>query len=273
MLMMSGMGMLATAVGVPEAQAHPSPPAAPAAGPGGPYLFQDEFDGPQTQLPTRASGPCRPGRTTYSPGRGIYRDDRRNVFQDGNSNLVIMATRDFDRYYSGKVRATGGHDQHHLGSTDQARLPVHRPVALVLGCQRGSAADGEVDFFEWYGNGDWAPGTTVHAASNGKTWKADRFPGWWTAIGTPGKCIGVRTGSTSRTTGTIFHRSNKPIHVHGGAPDDFRWPFNKPAIGCRPCSPLRSVASAAAILPWATSPARCLSTTCAFGDYRSAMIT
>ena len=37
--------------------------------------------------------------------------------------------------------------------------------------------DGEVDIFEWYGNGQWAPGTTVHAASNGKTWEGKSIPG------------------------------------------------------------------------------------------------
>ena len=37
--------------------------------------------------------------------------------------------------------------------------------------------DGEVDIFEWYGNGVWPPGTTVHAASNGKTWEGRSIPG------------------------------------------------------------------------------------------------
>jgi hypothetical protein len=29
--------------------------------------------------------------------------------------------------------------------------------------------DGEVDVFEWYGNGEWPPATTVHGRSDGKT--------------------------------------------------------------------------------------------------------
>lgn len=37
--------------------------------------------------------------------------------------------------------------------------------------------DGEVDIFEYYGNRSWAPGTTVHAASNGKTWESKSIAG------------------------------------------------------------------------------------------------
>src|SRR5271155_2056245 len=95
LLAMTGLGMLAAAARVPEALAsptHAAPPAAPA-GAAGPYIFQDEFDGPA------GSGPD-PGKWTvqtwqddvFPPVDGIYRDDRRNVFQDGHSNLVLCAT-------------------------------------------------------------------------------------------------------------------------------------------------------------------------------------
>src|ERR1700757_3244633 len=110
MLLTTGMGMLAAAaaIRVPEAQAdpkHPAPPPAPSAGGAGPYIFQDEFDGPA------GSGPD-PGKWTvqtwqddvFPPVEGIYRDDRRNVFQDGHSNSVLSATREGDTYYSGKQR-------------------------------------------------------------------------------------------------------------------------------------------------------------------------
>ncbi|MBV8290638.1 MAG: 1,3-beta-glucanase, partial [Mycobacterium sp.] len=79
MLLTTGMGMLAAAaaVGVPEARANPThaaPPAAPAAGQAGPYLFQDEFDGPAGQGPD-------PGKWTiqtwqddvWPPVAGTYR--------------------------------------------------------------------------------------------------------------------------------------------------------------------------------------------------------
>ena len=53
---------------------------------------------------------------------GQYRDDRRNLFVDGNSNLVLRAAKDGNTYYSGKLfgRYRGPH-RHHLGSPDQAR--------------------------------------------------------------------------------------------------------------------------------------------------------
>ena len=39
---------------------------------------------------------------------GQYRDDRQNVFLDGNSNLVLRAAKDGPTYYSGKVQSPGG---------------------------------------------------------------------------------------------------------------------------------------------------------------------
>ncbi|MGH3635150.1 MAG: 1,3-beta-glucanase, partial [Mycobacterium sp.] len=61
MMLMTGIGVLAAAIPVPEARAYPSPPDAPAgpvpppAAPGnsaqGTYLFHDEFDGPAGSAP------------------------------------------------------------------------------------------------------------------------------------------------------------------------------------------------------------------------------
>ena len=50
---------------------------------------------------------------------GQYRDDRRNVFLDGKSNLVIKAFKDGDTYYGGKIntRWEGG-----IGYTWEARI-------------------------------------------------------------------------------------------------------------------------------------------------------
>ena len=97
MLLTTGLGMLAAAAATPVPEHWPTRPKRhrrPAVGgPGGPYIFQDEFDGPA------GSGPD-PGKWTvqtwqddvFPPVEGIYRDDRRNVFQDGHSNLVLCAT-------------------------------------------------------------------------------------------------------------------------------------------------------------------------------------
>jgi hypothetical protein len=40
----------------------------------------------------------------FPPVQGLYRDDRRNVFLDGNSNLVLLATNELGQYYGGKLR-------------------------------------------------------------------------------------------------------------------------------------------------------------------------
>jgi len=111
------------------------------------------------------------GRPTYweLPGNvGQYRDDRRNVFLDGKSNLVLRAAKDGSTYYSGKLfgKWRGG-----IGHTWQARMKLN---CLTPGCwpawymaNNSPVNGGEVDVMEWYGNGHWAAGTAVHAKLNG----------------------------------------------------------------------------------------------------------
>src|ERR1700751_2885472 len=100
MLLTTGLGMLAAAAAtpVPEALANPSkpaPPAPPAVGGGGPYIFADEFNGPPGSPPNAANWTVQTWQDdVFPPVEGIYRDDRRNVFQDGPSNFVICATQD-----------------------------------------------------------------------------------------------------------------------------------------------------------------------------------
>ncbi|MGH3531318.1 MAG: 1,3-beta-glucanase, partial [Mycobacterium sp.] len=111
MMLMTGVGVLAVAaIPVPEALAHPSrrdapagripPPTAPSPnGQTGTYLFHDEFDGPAGSAPDSSKWTVAPAREhmkdpTYwerPENVGQYRDDRRNVFLDGKSNLVIRA--------------------------------------------------------------------------------------------------------------------------------------------------------------------------------------
>ena len=61
-------------------------------------LFADEFDGPAGSVPDYAK---------WTVARGVSGDGRRNVFLDGNSNLVVRATREGDRYV-GESRQLGG---------------------------------------------------------------------------------------------------------------------------------------------------------------------
>ncbi|EUA42849.1 glycosyl hydrolases family protein 16 [Mycobacterium xenopi 3993] len=79
------------------------PPSAPAGSAGGSYIFSDEFDGPAGAGPDPAKWTVQTWQDdVFPPVEGIYR--AQNVFLDGNSNLVLQATREGDQYYSGKVR-------------------------------------------------------------------------------------------------------------------------------------------------------------------------
>ncbi len=186
MMLMTGIGALAAAMPVPAAAASPSRPdlpldrlPAPTAPPGGPavsYLFEDEFDGPAGSAPDPSKWAAAQAREqiqdpTYweLPGNiGQYRDDRRNLFLDGNSNLVIRAAKDGGTYYSGKLF---GNFRGGIGHTWEARMKLN---CLTAGCwpawylsNNSPVNGGEVDVMEWYGNGNWAAGTTVHANLNG----------------------------------------------------------------------------------------------------------
>ncbi|OBI05070.1 glycoside hydrolase family 16 protein [Mycobacterium scrofulaceum] len=240
MMLISGLGMLGAAMRLPGAWATPSAPQAPpSAGPGGPYIFADEFDGP-------AGSPPDPGKWTiqtwqddvFPPVEGIYRNDRQNVFVDGHSNLVLCATHDLlsNTYYSGKLR---GNFRSMINQTWEARIKLDCLYPGLWpsfwGVNEDPLPDGEVDIFEWYGNGQWAPGTTVHAASNGKTWEGKSIPGlvdsnWHTWR----MHWGEEGFEFARDGAEYFKVPNKPIHVAGGAPDDFRWPFNIPGYWMTP---------------------------------------
>ena len=245
MMFMAGMGLLAASVPVPQAQANPvdrvSPPAAPPAAASGAYIFQDEFDGPMGAGPDPAKWTPQSWQDdVFPPVDGIYRDDRRNVFLDGNSNLVLLATRDFDgQYYTGKLR---GNWRGLIGTTWEARIKLD---CLTPGLwpsfwavNEDPLPDGEVDFFEWYGNGNWPAGTTVHAASNGKTWEGKSIPqlvdgGWhtwrmrWDEDGFKFWRDYVDGAKP------YFSVPPKPIQV-SGRPDDWRWPFNNPGYWLSP---------------------------------------
>ncbi|MBS1695092.1 MAG: glycoside hydrolase family 16 protein [Actinobacteria bacterium] len=190
-MMIAGLGVLAAAVPVPTAHAqpvHPAQPDAPvgplpgppppqAGGLGG-VLFADEFDGPPGAPPDYAKWTVALARERIRnpvfwdrpENMGEYRDDRQNVFLDGNSNLVIRATREGDRYFGGKVIGNwrGG-----IGTTWEARVKLE---CLTAGCwpawwllNDAPGSGGEVDLVEWYGNGEWPSGTTVHSRLDGST--------------------------------------------------------------------------------------------------------
>jgi hypothetical protein len=177
MMLMSGLGLLAATIPLPNAMAGPSPH--PDAPPGGApaYLFQDDFDGPAGSAPNPGNWTIQNWQDdVWPPVESQYRDDRRNVFLDGNSNLVLLATREDDQYFSGKVR---GNWRVPMGYTWEARAKLD---CLTSGAwpaywavNEDPLPDGEVDIFEFYGNRTWAPGTTRHRT--GRPGKASRLPG------------------------------------------------------------------------------------------------
>lgn len=183
MLAMTGIGLLAGAVPLPQARAHPAAP------PSGGYLFHDEFDGSAGSAPDRSKWTVARARESMKDPTfwelpenvGQYRDDRHNVFLDGKSNLVLRAAKDGPTYYSGKIQSRwrGG-----IGHTWEARIKLD---CLTPGCWPawwlGNDDQGEIDVLEWYGNGSWPSATTVHAKANGAEWQTHQLAldsGWHT---------------------------------------------------------------------------------------------
>lgn len=235
---MTGVGLLAAATRVPHARAYPSapeapaPPTAPVAG--GNYIFSDEFDGPAGQGPDLSKWTVQTWQDdVWPPVEGQYR--AQNVFLDGNSNLVLLASREGDRYFSGKVR---GNWRGLIGTTWEARIKLD---CLFPGLWPSFWAvnedpdpDGEVDIFEWYGNGDWPAGTTVHAASNGKTWEGRSIPGLVDGGWHTWRMGWYEDGFHFARDGVpYFSVPSKPIPMHGN-PADLRWPFNIPGYWLSP---------------------------------------
>jgi beta-glucanase (GH16 family) len=172
MLLMAGIGVAAAAIPIPAARAFP-----PAdIGSYGAPVFGDEFDGPPGSPPDPRNWAVATAREAISnpaiwdrpENMGQYRDDRRNVFLDGNSNLVIRATREGPAYFGGRIegRWRGG-----IGHTWEARVKL---LCLTAGCwpawwlmTTDPARGGEIDVLEWFGNGGWGPGSTVHTYLDG----------------------------------------------------------------------------------------------------------
>jgi beta-glucanase (GH16 family) len=89
-------------------------------------------------------------------------------FLDGKSNLVLRATHPAKGYFGGLVSGTW---RGAIGTTWEARIklnclgPGMWPAWWLSNDDPGRS--GEVDLMEWYGNGEWPSGTTVHANPEG----------------------------------------------------------------------------------------------------------
>src|SRR5262245_48134173 len=117
MMMLSGLGVIAAAITTPLAHALPTKPQTPPVpAPTAPqavmkYVYVAEFDESAGSAPDASKWTIAKARETIKdptyweqPGRiGQYRDDRKNAFIDGKSNLVIRATKEGDAYYGAKL--------------------------------------------------------------------------------------------------------------------------------------------------------------------------
>jgi Glycosyl hydrolases family 16 len=243
--MMAGLGFLAATIPVAQAQAAPAdlapqPEQPPPSGSSQAYIFQDEFDGPLGAGPDPAKWTVQTWQDdVYPPVAALYRNDPQNVFLDGNSNLVLRATNDMGQFYSGKLR---GNWRGMINTTWEARIKLD---CLTTGAwpafwavNEDPLPDGEVDVFEWYGNGKWPPGTTVHAASNGKTWEGKSIPGLVDGAWHTWRMRWDEEGFKfyrDYVDGAepYFSVPPKPIQV-SGRPGDWRWPFNNPGYWIQP---------------------------------------
>lgn len=231
MMMLTGIAALGAALPPTTAMAEPPPP--DVATPGA-YLFADEFDGPLGSGVDPSKWIVQTWDDDVTPPLlGHYRDDRRNLFQDGNSNLVLRATREGSEYFSGRIMSQF---RGQVGTTWEARIkldcmtPGNWPAFWLL--NQDPLPDGEVDIVEWYGNLQWPSGTTVHAASNGKTWKGrpinelvdNNWHTWRVHWGIEGFQFWRDYTPGAKP---YYVADNKPIPVHD-RPEDLRWPFGIP---------------------------------------------
>lgn len=226
----------------PEPPVLPPPPGAPPAAPlpaaAVPQVFGDEFDGPAGSAPDPARWEIFKARELIKnpvfwdrpENMGQYRDDREHVFLDGNSNLVLRATREADgKYVSGKVKGTFGAPINH---TFEARVKFDCltagawPAWWVL--NDNPVNGGEVDLVEWYGNNDWPSGTTVHAKLDGTSFATKPWPvdGEWHTW-----------RMTWNDRGMYFWQDYEPgmqpyFEVPAFSIDD--WPFNTPGYTMNP---------------------------------------
>ena len=260
-MVMAGLGLAAVAVPTkaganpmaPEPPLPPPPgapvfPPPPGAAPFGapapaaaapPGWMGDEFDGPAGAPPNPALWSIAQRRELIKnpvfwdrpENMGQYSDDRGHVFLDGNSNLVIRATRDAPgRYTSGKVV---GNFEAPINHTFEARVkfecltPGAWPAWWLLN-DYNKKRGGEVDIMEWYGNMEWPSGTTVHARLDGTSFATMPFPvdDQW-----------HRWRVTWNTSGMYFYADYEPgmepyFTVPAFSIDD--WAFNDPGFTLKP---------------------------------------
>ena len=234
MMLMTGFAAVAAAVPLPRAAADPEPPGQPIVADANPgpdnIIFADDFDGPAGASPDRSKWFVKNFNEPVNPPiLGLYRDDPRNVSLDGNGNLALRATQEGNDYFTGRVESRMKIGINHTWEA-RVKLPMQPglwPAYWLVNIEdtpdgRGPLPDGEVDVVEWYGNGKWAPGTSVHARSDGRTWKEHRWPvddAWHTY-----RCRWDDAGFRF----WMDDLAGPPYFSVPAAPIQGAWPFNDP---------------------------------------------
>jgi hypothetical protein len=221
-MLMTGIALLGTAIPFPEAQAYPSAPqpTPPVDAAAGPYIFQDDFDGPLGAPPDTPSGRFSTGTKT----------SRRRFWVIG-ATIAEMCSSTATPIWSSappkkgptttaaKFKATG----RGIGHTWEARMQFN---CLTPGCwpafwmvNEEPLPDGEVDVVEWYGNRRWAPreAQSTHDPT-GRHGQGETSPNWWTARGTRGDADGRspafpsgETTSRAQSRTSPFRRSRSRV--------------------------------------------------------------
>ena len=183
MMLMAGMGLLAAAVPLPQARANPADRGITARCAArcvpAPTFSRTSSTARTVPAPIRRTGRCRAGRTTSCRRSMGYTVTIAETCSSTATPISSSSPRDDldDQYFTGKLR---GNWRVPIGHTWEARIKLDCMTPGLWpsfwAVNEDPLPDGEVDVFEWYGNDVWPPGTTVHAASNGKTWEGRSIP-------------------------------------------------------------------------------------------------
>ena len=165
-MLMAGIGALAATMPLPAAEA--APPSR--------YLFEDNFDGKAGSAPDYSKWePALAREDMEDPTFGSCPRTSANTVTIGetcsSTASPISCSAPPRTATPTSAASSSGSTGDAIGTTWEARIKLN---CLTPGCwpawylaNNNPVNGGEVDIMEWYGNGSWAPGTTVHAKLNG----------------------------------------------------------------------------------------------------------
>lgn len=134
------------------------------------YLFAEEFDGPNGSPPDSSKWNVNTGYGEWGNDElETYTKSPTNLFQDGQSHLVIRTLKKIGGYTSARINTAGKFEASH--ATFEARIKLSRQAGLwpafwMMGDDpKGWPWQGEIDIMESYGDLSWGPDSSVHTAN------------------------------------------------------------------------------------------------------------